>query len=82
MAVNGLPVFMPQVGGHVMQVPADVFHKLSYNDAQQLSGNMMNIPAVGSVFAAALLSMHMRMVQQTASTPSAQAQASEADGPE
>jgi hypothetical protein len=47
--VNGVPLFCRNLPDELMAVPPAVFLDMGYPLARQLSGNMMNIPVVGSI---------------------------------
>jgi len=54
--VNGVPLFADiDDKDELMVVPPEVFCRMKYRAAQQLAGNMMNIPVVGSVVGMLLL---------------------------
>eukprot|EP00969_Alexandrium_andersonii_P318295 14059720-Alexandrium_andersonii.AAC.1 len=53
-AVNGVPVFA-DIPDELACVPPEVFCKMAFPVAKRLSGNMMNIPVVGSVIAVLVL---------------------------
>jgi hypothetical protein len=54
-AVNGVPLFLQDCDEDLIAVPQGVFLSMTPSCARALSGNMMNIPVVGSIIAAVLL---------------------------